>query len=333
MARVVVLIVNWNGRRYLGDCLSSVLAQRRVDMQVVLVDNGSTDGSVPYVRHTFPDVRVMALDKNVGFAEGNNVGIRATDSEFVATLNADTCVEPNWLAALVAGMGAAERVGMCAAKMLFAHCPERINSTGIALDRAGIAWDRDGGRLDTEAGLIAGEVFGPCAGAALYRRELLTEIGGFDADFFYLYEDVDLAWRARWRGWRAWYCPAARVYHVHAGAGTEGTAFKRYMLGRNRIYALIKNYPFWPGLVRLPLLLAYDVMASVYSLAQSGDAMALKGRLAGYAQFGRMWNKRQPVQRHGIVSWRQVSSQMSSMRGPWAVMRRFSHLRSRTIGL
>ncbi len=323
---VSVIIVNWNGLRYLERCLSSVLRQTYDDYDVLLVDNGSQDGSVAFVRERFPEVRILANPKNVGFAAGNNIGIAATQGTYIATLNTDTEAEPGWLAALVAGMSAASRVGMCASKMLFDSVRERINSTGIAIDCAGIAWDRDGGRADREAGCEAGEVFGPCAGAALYRRKMLEQIGGFDEDFFYLYEDVDLAWRARLAGWRCWYCPEARVYHVHAGAGTEGTPLKSYLLARNRIWTIIVNYPWPQCLIYTPAMLFYDLLAVAYSLLVRRDVQALRGRLAGYASWPRLWRKRARVQSLRSVSWPDLARWLSPVEGPQSVLRRYAHL-------
>ncbi|MCK4470571.1 MAG: glycosyltransferase family 2 protein, partial [Anaerolineae bacterium] len=146
--RVSVVILNWNGRRYLEDCLTSLQDQTFTDFDVILVDNGSTDGSVEWVAERFPQVRVIRNETNVGFAAGNNQAIRASQAEFVATLNNDTRVEPDWLAMLIAAAEEDPTVGMCASKMLFADRPEIINSTGINLDPIGIAWDRRGGEPD-----------------------------------------------------------------------------------------------------------------------------------------------------------------------------------------
>jgi len=323
---ISVIIVNWNGKRYLDRCLSSVLRQSYADYEVVLVDNASQDGSVDLVRERFPAVRVIANSRNVGFAAGNNLGIAATQGEYVATLNSDTEVEPGWLAALVAGMSAGPRIGLCACKMLFFDQRERINSSGICIDRAGIAWDRDGGQLDMEAGREEGEVFGACAGAALYRRAMLAQIGGFDDEFFYLYEDVDLAWRARLADWRCWYCPAARVYHVHAGAGTEGTPLKSYLLARNRIWTIIKNYPWPQYLIYAPAMLLYDLAASGYSLLARRDAYTLRGRLIGYLSLPWLWRKRREIQKRCTISWAELARWMNPLESPWRVWQRYAHL-------
>lgn len=324
--RVSVILVNWNGRAHLERCLSSLRRQTYGNYEIVLVDNASQDGSAAFVRERFPEVRVLQSGANIGFPAANNLGIAATSGDYVATLNVDTEVEPGWLAALVAGMSATPRVGMCASKMLFFHAPVQINSTGIAVDRAGVAWDRDGGRRDDEAGQEAGEVFGPCAGAALYRREMLAEIGGWDGDFFYLYEDVDLAWRARLAGWNAWYCPDARVYHVHAGAGTEGSPFKHYLLARNRIWTIIKNYP-WPQVAQYaPAILLYDLSAIIYRLWHDHDIAALRGRLAGYASLPRLWPRRREIQRQRVVEWAELARHLAPLPTPRAVWGRYAHL-------
>ena len=132
---------------------------------------------------------------------------------------------------------------MVASKMLFAHRPEIINSAGIAMDWAGIAWDWRGGEIDTPAEEHDSEVFGPCGGAALYSRRMLDEIGLFDEDFFMYLEDVDLACRARLAGWHCLLPPQARVLHAHSATAGEGSPFKSYQLGRNKIWTLVKNFP------------------------------------------------------------------------------------------
>jgi len=157
----------------------------------------------------------------------------------MATLNNDTQAAPRWLEELVAAMQGQDMVGMVASKMLFAHRPEIINSTGICLDPAGIAWDRRGGEVDANEEFGPAEVFGPCAGAAPYHRAMLDQVGLFDEDFFCYLEDVNLAWQARLMGWRCLYVPTARVYHVHAGMGQERSPFKNYLLGRNKVWTII----------------------------------------------------------------------------------------------
>lgn len=324
-SQVAVIIVNWNGRRYLESCLQAVEAQTLPAIDVIVVDNGSVDGSREMVRDRFPKVRLIENDSNLGFATANNVGIRNSSTPFVATLNNDTEARPDWLERLVAPALSDPTVGMVASKMVFAHRPELINSAGIALDRAGIAWDRLGGELDRGGGVIQ-EVFGPCAGAALYRRAMLEEIGLFDEDFFAYLEDVDLAWRARLAGWRCLYVPDAVVSHVHSATGVEGSPFKSYHLGRNKLWCIVKNYPS-PQLYRsLPLIVAYDLAAVAYGLARRRDLAGLKGRLAGLAGLPRQWAKRRQVQTMKRVPFSVLARQMAPVSTPFGVLNRYRHL-------
>ena len=326
-SKVSVVILNWNGRRYLEDCLTSLQAQTYTDFEVILVDNGSTDGSVEWVAERFPQVRVIRNETNVGFAAGNNQAIRASQAEFVVTLNNDTHVEPGWLAALVAAVEDDPTVGMCASKMLFADRPGVINSTGINLDPAGIAWDRRGGDLDDERESEPVEVFGPCAGAALYRRAMLDQIGLFDEDFFAYLEDVDLAWRARLAGWRCLYVPSARVYHVHSATGVEGSPFKSRLLGRNKVWTIAKNYPMGRLACYLPLILLYDLAAVLYALIVRRDISSLQGRLEGLRRLPDIWRKRRAVQalqrENRGPPWHRYLSPLVPL---WQVPARYKHL-------
>jgi GT2 family glycosyltransferase len=334
-AQVSVVILNWNGLRYLERCLTSLQAQTFTDFEVILVDNGSTDGSVEWVRERFPDVRLICNESNVGFAAGNNQAIRASQAEYVVTLNNDTHVEPLWLGALVGAAEGAPTVGMCASKMLFADRPETINSTGISMDPVGIAWDRRGGEPDdaayAEAETGPAEVFGPCAGAALYRRAMLDQIGLFDEGFFAYLEDVDLAWRARLAGWRCLTVPSARVYHVHSATGREGSPFKSRLLGRNKVWTIAKNYSSGRLALYLPLIILYDVAASLYALVARRDVYALLGRLEGIKGLPGLWRRRRAVQAlrregraRGAQPWHRY---LSPLTPPWRVSSRYTHLR------
>jgi GT2 family glycosyltransferase len=323
-ARVSVIIVNWNGRQFLAPCIASLQAQTYHDFDIVLVDNGSVDGSTALVREEFPFVTLIENKYNVGFATANNQAIRATEAEFVATLNNDTQVEPGWLEALVSAMDQAPDVGMCASKMIFAAKPGLINSAGICLDRAAIAWDRLGGEQDTGANGQPSHVFGASAGAALYRRRMLDQIGLFDEAFFAYLEDVDLAWRAQLAGWRALYVPGARLAHAHSATAIEGSPFKRRLLGRNKVWMVIKNYPM-PALLRyLPAILAYDGMALLYALFAYRDLHSLIGRLEAMASLRRVFRERKRIQRLS-KSTASVDA-LQPLEPPWRVWRRFSHL-------
>ena len=325
-ASVSVIVVNWNGRHHLELCLSSLLAQTYSNFEVILVDNGSTDGSVDYVKANFPAVRLIQLPQNQGFASGNNVGIRASTADYIAVLNNDTKVDPNWLTVLVETAESRPNVGMCAAKLLFWDRPEIINSAGICLDRTGIAWDRLGGQPDSEPHTNPVPVFGASGGAALYRRTMLRQIGLFDEDFFAYLEDVDLAWRARLAGWNCLYVPTAVIYHHHSATAIEGSPFKNRLLGRNKIWTMFKNYPWQLLLLYLPIILLYDFGSVLIALLTKRDVSPLNGRLQALIKLPTMWRKRRQIQQNRQISLKKMVSLMEPVTTPQKVWQRYRHL-------
>jgi GT2 family glycosyltransferase len=208
--------------------------------------------------------------------------------------------------------------------MMFADRPDVINSTGISIDWAAIAWDRRGGEAEEGREIEPVEVFGACAGAALYRREMLQEVGLLDEDFFAYLEDVDLAWRAQRLGWRCLYVPSARVLHRHSATGQEGSPFKSYHLGRNKMWLVVKNYPFRQRWYYVPMVVLYDLAAVSYALIARGDVHAARGRLAGLMTAGRMWAKRPPAV--GADRERLDLFWLERPPLPWRVPRRYTHL-------
>lgn len=319
---VTVVVLNWNGWHYLGPCLASLKRQTYPNFEVIVVDNGSTDGSPEILAEQFPAVRLIRNEKNLGFAAANNQAIRASSSPYVATLNNDTVAEPTWLAALVAAAEGNERWGAVGSKMVLARNPQVIDSCGIALDRAGIAWDLLGGRPAATVDRPR-EVFGACAGAALYRRSMLDEIGLFDEDFFAYLEDADLAWRARLAGWRAVLAPNAVVHHVHSGSLGDASPRKRFLLGRNKIWMIAKCLPtrdVW----QLPLILAYDLGAVGMRLL-ARDWASLAGRLVAWTHLPLVLAKRRGV--HGRrLEGRPAAAFFDRLVSPGQSSGRFRHL-------
>ncbi len=244
--RLSVVVVNWNSREDLAGCLDALRAQTHDDLEVIVVDNGSTDGSAEMVRERFPAVRLLALPENVGFAEGCNRGIAASTGSWVAMLNNDTIAEPGWASALVAAARVSDpRCGMLQSVLLFLEPEGTVNSTGIVLDRAGSGHDRYGGaRFDEQIG--CDEIFCPTAGAAAYRRAMLDAVqlptGWFDRDHFMYSEDLDLGWRARLAGWTAQVVRDAVVRHKHMGsASRKGRDWIVVVSRTNRLRTLLKN--------------------------------------------------------------------------------------------
>jgi GT2 family glycosyltransferase len=328
-ALVSVVVTNWNGRHFLEACLAALASQSYPEIEVIVVDNGSTDGSPGWVKQNFPLVRLIENSENRGFAAANNQGICAARGEFVALLNNDAFPEPGWLAALVQAMGQSDHIGMAASRMVFADRPDLINSAGICIDRCGIVWDCNSGRPDDAAAGPPSEAFGASAGAGLYRRALFDDIGLLDDDFFIYLEDVDLAWRAQWRGWHAVYVPAARVLHAHSATMHEGSARKTYLLARNKVWLLLKNYPWPHWLLYLPLILFYEALSWAYQASRGQGAAALRGRWAGLRALPVVLRRRRALWARPHAPARDVFARLQPAAWPWRVAGRYRHVAGR----
>jgi GT2 family glycosyltransferase len=274
------MIVTCEGQRYLARCLPSVFAQDYPAFEVIIILNGSGDGSARWLRENYPQVILIENSKNMGLCVARNQGISRSAGEYIIVLDDDTEMEPGFLSAMVAAAESGEAVGMVASQVLFDHDPTRIDSAGIEVDWAGLAWNRHVGLAAANEPVQAVEVFGPTGAAGLYARKMLTQIGLLDEDYFIYYDDVDIAWRGQQAGWRCLYTPAARIRHVHSGTSGKWSSFKTYLLGRNKLWTLVKNYPAASLLRHLPLIIAYEVAAILYGLLVLKDTAALRGRLA-----------------------------------------------------
>jgi GT2 family glycosyltransferase/glycosyltransferase involved in cell wall biosynthesis len=286
---VSTIIVNHERRDLLSMCLESLeIALRAVDedTELIVVDNGSKDGSAELVRERFPDVRVVELDRNEGFAGGVARGVAEARGEWIAVFNNDTTVEPDAIALMLDAGRLHPRVASVAAQMRFADRREVLNSAGLELDRLGVAADRlVGTPLSELSESEPYEVFGATGGAALFRREMLDQVGGFDQSFFAYFEDADLAWRARLHAWRALYAPRAVVYHHHSATAQHGSPTKLYLVGRNRIRTLAKNASNGMLVLNAPWILAYDAAYVVYASLSGRTLAALRGRLDGLREW------------------------------------------------
>jgi GT2 family glycosyltransferase len=252
--------------------------------EVVVVDNQSTDDSAERVRRESPRVRWIQMEENVGFAAAAQIGVDATSSPWVLMLNNDATIEADALRRI------GEReipgdVGTIALQMRFSARPEVVNSAGIGVDVLGVAYDRFLGEPARGPAGEPAEVFGACAGAALYRRAMLEEIGGFDPGFFLYLDDVDVAWRARMAGWRALYVPDALVWHAHSATTKHGSSFKYFHVGRSRVRLLAKNADR-RQLRRHGLgMFLYDAAYVAFVAARDRTLAPLRGRIAGLREW------------------------------------------------
>ena len=239
-----VVIINYNGRSYLEELLGSLKLQTRRPLEVLLVDNASRDDSVAYVRRQFPWVQVLPQKRNLGFSRAANLAADAARGTWLALLNTDLRLEPDWLEELVAAAETDPSVAAVSSKLRLYNQPHRLNGVGGCMNRLGYTWDRGMGEKDRGQYDESREVLFACAGAALFHRSRFRDAGGFDSRFFMYHEDVDLCWRLWLRGFRVVTAPKAVAYH-HLSASTRedrGLLWREILGERHNMRALLKNY-------------------------------------------------------------------------------------------
>lgn len=262
---VSILIINWNGKDHLKNCIPSILKSSYKDFEIIVVDNGSADGSIEYLRSNFPFIKLIRNKKNLGFAKANNQGIEVAKGEFILFLNNDTKVERNFLSILVTRLSEDPKMGACQPKVLHWEKPGKLDSIGSFLMSSGFLYHfgfeaKDTKDLDVEIKLFSGK--GSCL---LVKKKVLEKIGYFDEDFFAYFEETDLCWRLWLAGFYLLYIPEAVIYHK-----TWGTARKlaietiNYHSFKNRISSLITNLGPLNLLRILPLHLIICTFIIIY---------------------------------------------------------------------
>jgi GT2 family glycosyltransferase len=295
--RVSVAIPTWNGKHHLELCLPSLRAQTYRDFEIVVIDNGSTDGTVAWLRKEYPEVKIVALPNNLGVTAAFNIAVRENRSEFLVLLNNDTEAEPTWLEELVRVADKYPAAGSVASKMKVWDDRTLIHTAGDFYTVSGRpgnrgVWQKDDGRFDAEEW-----VFGACGGAALYRKELFEAIGEFDYRLESYLEDVDLAWRAQLAGYGTIFAPNAVIYHKISATG--GGVFASFFNGRNWIYVLVKNMPagllkkHWVAILREQFTVTWDALKAWRGAAARAR---LRGQIAGVLALPKLLAWRREVQ-------------------------------------
>lgn len=243
---ISIIVVNWNGLALLDECFESLSRQTWQNKEFILVDNGSTDGSLELLAkwaQRLGRAKTIFLPTNTGFCKANNIAFKQASGEWIALFNSDAVAEPDWLEQLVSHARSEEGIGMLASKIFFQH-PSNV------IDKAGhlIYWDgqnRGRGTMETDVGQYekAEEILWPDACAALYHRRLFEDVDGFDETFFAFGDDADLGMRARLLGWKAWYVPTAVVRHRHSASFGAYSPFKVMLVERNRLLLAVKSFP------------------------------------------------------------------------------------------
>jgi GT2 family glycosyltransferase len=323
---ISVVIVNWNRRELLGCCLSSLDAQTDRAFEVIVVDNGSTDGSAALAEER--GVRVIRNSVNRGFCAANNQGIAAARGELIALLNNDAEAEPGWLAALARVFEGSPQIGMAASKILVYEDPTRIDKAGHVIWPDGQNRGRGSGALDRGQFDKLEEALWPDGCAAMYRKSMLDEIGGFDEDFFAYGDDAELGLRARLAGWQCLYVPDAVVRHHRGTTLGLGSARRLQLIERNRVLLAAKLFPWRLLLLNAPYYAA-RILAGIHSSRNGGGDTAhfpglagklriagalLAGDLAAVAMLPRILRKRGRVTRR--LTSRQTLDLLRRYRAP-----------------
>lgn len=323
MLKMSVIIANWNGKHFLPDCLSALRRQTFRDFETILVDNGSNDGSVEFVRTEFPEVTVLALSENRGFTGGNIAGYAVAKGELIVLLNNDTEADLHWLEEMHHAAQAHTAAGSFASKMMYFDERNRIENCGYDLAVAGTTIDLGRDEVDGPKWACPRSVFGACGGAAVYRRSMLDDVGFFDPDFFLIYEDVDLSFRARLRGYECVYIPGAVVYHRYRSSIGKAPTRQVFFSQRNIELLYLKNMPAKLIVHSAPQRLVYELGAAIY-FARHGAALAFfRGKLDVLRRLGRVMKQRRAIQEARKMTDAQVKAMLCKtlLSGKWKKFR------------
>lgn len=285
---VTVVIPNYNGKHFLKACLDSLKNQSRTDFVTLVIDNASTDGSVAYMEQEYPWVQIARLDKNYGFSGAVNQGIRLAETEYVLLLNNDTEAEEGFVEELYRMISGDPRIFSVSSKMLDFRKRDRMDDAGDMYSVIGWQFQRGVGRPEYLYNQAV-PVFSACAGAAVYRRAVFEKIGYFDENHFMYLEDIDIGYRAKIYGYKNYFCPAARVYHV--GSGTSGSKYndlKVHFSARNSVYLNYKNMPLLQLAVNFPALFFGWVIKWLFFVKKGFGKVYVKSILEGFATLDRV---------------------------------------------
>lgn len=288
-----MVIPNYNGLKYLPTCLASLAMQTVTDFEVIVVDNGSTDGSFEYLsKH--PEVKLIAFPENRGFCKAVNEGIRAASTEYVILLNNDTKVYNDYVERLVEAIDSDDRIFSVNPMMLSMADPTKLDDAGDLYCALGWAFARGKGK-DAKAYEERKEIFASCGGASIYRKSIIDEIGLFDEEHFAYLEDLDIGYRALIRGYRNIYEPSAKVLHVgSAASGSRYNEFKVRLSSANSVYIIGKNMPFLQWLINFPFFFIGFNIKILFFIRKGFGGTYFKGLFRGMGMFFKHFDKHVP---------------------------------------
>lgn len=308
---ITVIIPNWNGKHFLKKCIESLLNQTLTNFRIIVVDNGSTDDSVFFLHDTFPEVHCISLPENKGFSYAVNRGIEQAETPYILLLNNDIEVPPDCFAELIDAVKKLEEFDFFALKMINYHNRDLIDGAGDGILRGGVGYRYGTMEQDSELYNRGRQVFGACAGAALYTKDFFDTVGLFDEDFFAYLEDVDLNLRANCLGLRCYYIPQACVYHI--GSATTGSKINAMTISlstKNNLNVLVKNYPISLFLRFLPVICVYQFFWLLFVCKKLKLLSYLRGILSGLLQIPVMIGKRKDTIKKSVLTVKELGELM-----------------------
>lgn len=314
---VAVIIVNWNSGQFLAKCLDALSRQTLQPEKVFVIDNASHDGSAECAEQN-SNVTLRKLDTNLGFAAANNLALAESGSGFVALLNPDAFPGSEWLERLVETAQSEPDAVAFGSRQMDYKTSNKLDGVGDAYHVSGLVWRERHGTQQQPTDLVQREIFSPCAAAALYRRQAIVDVGGFDEDFFCYVEDVDLGFRLRLAGYKATYVPEAIVHHVgSASTGGKHSDFAVYHGHRNLVWTYIKNMPgelFW-------LLLPYHILLNIFTVGwfvvRGQGSVIFRAKWDAMKGIPHMWRKRKVIQSNRTASLKDIWRVMDKRLIPW----------------
>lgn len=300
---LAVIIVNFNGGHYLEKCISGLKKQSQLPGKIIVIDNDSTDNSLKFIEHLFPDVEIICREKNFGFAASNNFAISfCNDFKWLVFLNPDTVPDIKWLENLMTEASKHNHFSMFTSKQLQAKQPGLLDGAGDYYHISGMMWRRGFGKPADSVPDTVCEVFSPCGGAALILRSAFIEAGGFDEDFFCYAEDVDLGFRLRLLGHRCLYIPLAIIYHEGSAITGYKSDFSIYYGHRNLVWVYIKNMPLPLFLFFLPVHIFFNIFTLYWFSAMGRSKIIFAAKLDALKGLPKYLKKRKKIQARKNIS-------------------------------
>lgn len=324
----MLAVVNFNGGETLHSCLKAVVRQSLLPERILLIDNASTDNSCWEIEREFPQVEVLRLDTNRGFAAAANLAIQeAVGCSWVALLNADAMPSRRWLERMLRAGKRLPRAASLSSQLLMARDPQRLDGAGDVYHVCGAAWRSGHGRIAAEhaaaSDALPREVFSACAAAAVYRRDAVLDVGGFDESFFCYFEDVDLGYRLRLAGYQAWHVPHARVRHVGSGSTGVRSDFAVYHGHRNLVWSFVRNTPpalFWR---HLPQHILWNLATVLWFTLLGRGRLILRSKWHALLDLPRIWRERRRLQaKRNVAAARLPKAMASGLLTPYIGRRR-----------